>query len=51
MFTQLYLLGGANQDVYTMVHMENGVSLWKINFDKIGGGNSPTNTTNNTNRK
>ena len=51
MFTQLYLLGGANQDVYTMVHMENGVSLWKVNFDKIGGGSSPTNTTNNTNHK
>ena len=47
MFTKLYLLGGANQDVYTMVHMENGVSLWKVNFDKIGGGTSPTNTTNN----
>ena len=51
MFTKLYLLGGANQDVYTMVHMENGVSLWKVNFDKIGGGTSPTNTTNNTNNR
>ena len=51
MFTKLYLLGGANQDVYTMVHMENGVSLWKVNFDKIGGGTSPTNTTSNTNNR
>jgi dolichyl-diphosphooligosaccharide--protein glycosyltransferase len=47
MFTQLYLLGGANQNVYEMVHMENGVSLWKINFNNtVAGGASPS--TNNT---
>ena len=47
MFTQLYLLGGANQNVYEMVHMENGVSLWKINFNNTvaGGGTGSTNTT------
>ena len=47
MFTQLYLLGGANQNVYEMVHMENGVSLWKINFNNTvaGGGSGSTNTT------
>ena len=46
MFTQLYLLGGANQNVYEMVHMENGVSLWKINFNNtVAGGASPSNNT------
>ncbi|WP_407424038.1 STT3 domain-containing protein [Methanobrevibacter sp.] len=47
MFTQLYLLGGANQNVYEMVHMENGVSLWKVNFNNTvaGGGSGSTNTT------
>ena len=41
MFTQLYLLGGANQDIFTMVHMENGVSLWKINYENtVAGGGS-----------
>jgi len=47
MFTQLYLLGGANQNVFTMVHMENGVSLWKVNFNNTvaGGGSASTNTT------
>ena len=48
MFTQLYLLGGANQNVFTMVHMENGVSLWQVNFNNTvaGGGSASTNTTN-----
>ena len=51
MFTKLYLMGGANQDIYKMVHMENGVSLWQINFDKVGGGTSGTsNSTNSTNK-
>lgn len=47
MFTQLYLLGGGNQNVFTMVHMENGVSLWKVNFENTaaGGGSGSTNTT------
>ncbi len=47
MFTQLYLLGGSNQNIYEMVHMENGVSLWKINFNNTvaGGGPGLTNTT------
>ncbi|WP_407378927.1 STT3 domain-containing protein [Methanobrevibacter sp.] len=50
MFTQLYLLGGANQDVYTMVHMENGVSLWQVNFNNTvaGGGSGSSGTTNTT---
>ena len=51
MFTQLYLLGGANQNVYEMVHMENGVSLWKINFNNtVAGGGSSSPTTNATRR-
>lgn len=46
MFTQLYLLGGANQNIYEMVHMENGVSLWKINFNNtVAGGAYPSNNT------
>ena len=48
MFTRLYLLGGANQDIFTMVHMENGVSLWKVNFNNTvagGGSGTSTNTT------
>ncbi len=51
MFTQLYLLGGSNQNVFTMVHMENGVSLWQVNFNNtVAGGGSPSNGTNtNTN--
>ena len=52
MFTQLYLLGGANQDVYTMVHMENGVSLWQVNFENtVAGGSSGTSTNNQTTSK
>ena len=52
MFTQLYLLGGSNQNVFTMVHMENGVSLWQVNFNNtVAGGGSPSNGTNtNTNK-
>ncbi|WP_407416494.1 STT3 domain-containing protein, partial [Methanobrevibacter sp.] len=60
MFTQLFLLGGANQNVYEMVHMENGVSVWKINFNNtVAGGGAPaatnnlantTNLTNTTNK-
>ena len=50
MFTQLYLLGGANQNIYTMVHMENGVSLWQVNFNNTvaGGGSGSSSSTNTT---
>ena len=51
-YTPLFLLGGANQTVYEMVHMENGVSVWKINFNNtVAGGATPAtnNTTNTTN--
>ncbi|WP_405269818.1 STT3 domain-containing protein [Methanobrevibacter sp.] len=34
MFTRLYLLGGAGQDIFENVHVENGVMLFKVNFDK-----------------
>jgi len=30
MFTKLYILGGFGQSAYELVHMEQGVSLWKI---------------------
>ena len=42
MFTQLYLLGGANQNIFEPVHTENGVLLFKVNYNntKAGGGNS-----------
>ena len=49
MFTQLYLLGGSNQDVFTMVHMENGVSLWKVNFENTAAGGSTNSTAPNNN--
>ena len=45
MFTKLYLLGGANQDQFTMVHMENGVSLWQVNFNSTATGASSGNNT------
>lgn len=50
MFTQLYLLGGANQNIFTMVHMENGVSLWQVNFNNTvaGGGSGSSSSTNTT---
>ncbi|MDO5848538.1 MAG: STT3 domain-containing protein [Methanobrevibacter sp.] len=39
MFTRLYLEGGYNQDIFTQVHMENGVSLWQVNFNNtVAGG-------------
>ena len=51
MFTQLFLLGGSNQDVFTMVHMENGVSLWQVNFENTAaGGSSNSTSTNQTSR-
>ena len=45
MFTKLYLLGGMGQDVYTMVHMENGVSLWQINYNNTVAGGASSNST------
>ena len=39
MFTRLYLLGGAGQDIFTNVHNENGVMLWEVNFNNtVAGG-------------
>lgn len=33
MFTKLYLFGGANQTIFEPVHTENGVLLFKVNFN------------------
>ena len=38
MFTKLYLMGGANQDIFEPVHSENGVMLFKVNFDNTKAG-------------
>ena len=38
MFTQLYLLGGANQNIFEPVHSENGVMLFKVNFNNTKAG-------------
>ena len=38
MFTQLYLLGGSNQNIFEPVHSENGVMLFKINFNNTAAG-------------
>ena len=38
MFTKLYLLGGAGQNIFENVHVENGVMLFKVNFDKTKAG-------------
>lgn len=38
MFTRLYLLGGAGQDIFENVHTENGVMLFKVNFDNTKAG-------------
>ena len=43
MFTRLYLLGGAGQDQFTLVHAEPGVMLFNVNFD--GSNSTSTNTT------
>ena len=44
MFTQLYLMGGANQNIFENVHVENGVMLYKVNFENTaaGGGSNST---------
>jgi len=49
MFTQLYLLGGAGQNVFENVHMENGVMLFNVNFNNtVAGGGSGVSTSNTT---
>jgi dolichyl-diphosphooligosaccharide--protein glycosyltransferase len=47
MFTRLYLMGGAGQEIFTNVHSENGVMLFQVNFDKTvaGGASSSGNST------
>ena len=52
MFTRLYLLGGAGQDIFTNVHTEPGVMLFKVNFENTaaGGASVSTNSTNSTNK-
>ena len=47
MFTRLYLLGGANQDIFTNVHTETGVMLYKVNFENTVAGGSSGNSTSN----
>ena len=49
MFTRLYLLGSNGQDIFTQVHMANGVSLWRVNFNNtVAGGGSGSSSGNNT---
>ena len=50
MFTKLYLMGGAGQNIFQNVHMENGVMLFKVNFEntKAGGNTASGNSTNST---
>ncbi|WP_407391535.1 STT3 domain-containing protein [Methanobrevibacter sp.] len=38
MFTKLYLLGGAGQNIFENVHVENGVMLFKVNFNNTKAG-------------
>jgi dolichyl-diphosphooligosaccharide--protein glycosyltransferase len=47
MFTRLYLMGGAGQEIFSNVHSENGVMLFQVNFDKTaaGGASSSGNST------
>ena len=51
MFTQLYLLGGSGQDIFTNVHNENGVMLFSVNFNNTVacGASSGADTANATN--
>ena len=43
MFTQLYLLGGAGQNIFEPVHTESGVMLFNVNFgNTVAGGGSGT---------
>ena len=50
MFTRLYLLGGAGQEIFTNVHSEPGVMLFKVNFENTvaGGASGNTSTTGNS---
>ena len=50
MFTKLYLLGGANQNIFSNVHSENGVMLFKVNFENTVAGGSSGNSTSNSTR-
>ena len=47
MFTRLYLYGGAGQDIFENVHVENGVMLFNVNFDKTVAGGATGNSTGN----
>ena len=38
MFTKLFLLGGGNQNIFEPVHSENGVMLYKVNFNNTKAG-------------
>lgn len=38
MFTRLYLYGGAGQNIFENVHTENGVMLFKVNFNNTAAG-------------
>ena len=50
MFTQLYLLGGAGQNIFENVHVEQGVMLFNVNFDNtVAGGGSGSSSSNSTN--
>ena len=38
MFTRLYLFGGSGQDIFEQVHSEQGVLLFKVNFNNTAAG-------------
>ena len=40
MFTKLYLLGGAGQNIFEPVHAESGVMLFNVNFNNTAAGGS-----------
>ena len=45
MFTRLYLMGGAGQNQFTLVHSEPGVMLFKVNFDGSSNSTASRNST------
>ena len=45
MFTRLYLMGGAGQNQFTLVHSEPGVMLFKVNFDGSSNSTASGNST------
>ncbi|WP_458403382.1 STT3 domain-containing protein [Methanobrevibacter sp.] len=49
MFTRLFFLGGANQNVFENVHVESGVMLFNVNFDNTVAGGASGSTGNSTN--